>query len=72
MTATQMTQLIGLQGYLPMKGKGELWTRVRIRDVKAGGFGRTLVQVTPLDGMGTEWRDLDSMDHLTSLPSPKI
>jgi hypothetical protein len=72
MTATQMQLLIGMHGYLDLKGKGLLTARVRILDVRDGGWGRTLVQVTPIMGMGTEWRDLDSLDHLTALPAPQI
>ena len=63
----EMMALIGQFGYIYCKGGGRMRTRVEIMDVKPGRFGRTLVLIVPVEGLGADWRDIKKLSCVTNV-----
>jgi hypothetical protein len=57
MTANEMYKLVGRTAtwYPP---ESTMAFTVTIRDVKAGGWGRTLCEIEPVAGRGSQWVQL--------------
>lgn len=55
MTGREMQELLNREATLE---EGGLTWAVTINDVKAGGWGRTLVEVIPVAGEGAKWVEL--------------